>query len=53
MDYPRWLYQDNDLSRGVIVNDDAEADDAKAKGFSEYGEDKPEPAKPKRKKAAE
>lgn len=50
MEYPRWLYQDKDLSRGIIVKDEAEAEEAKANGFSEYDA---EPAKPKRKKAAE
>jgi hypothetical protein len=35
-DFPRWLYKGNDLAKGKIVRDEAEASEAEQEGFTEY-----------------
>lgn len=50
LSFPRWLYQGgDDLANGVIVHNAEAWEDARARGFLEYGEkaeaSEPEPVK--------
>lgn len=34
--YPRWVYLDNDLSKGIVVADEAAHEQAKADGYADF-----------------